>query len=57
MRHLRLELLQETAVDVQRRVQLYGQALAGQISGREVWQRDQLDSRLGVTRGTLLERS
>ena len=57
VRHLRLELLQETAVDVQRRVQLYGQALAGQISGREVWQREQLDSRLGVTRGTLLERS
>jgi putative protease len=57
VRHLRLELLQETAVDVQRRVQLYGQALAGQISGREVWLREQLDSRLGVTRGTLLERS
>jgi putative protease len=37
-------------------VQLYGQALAGTISGREVWQREQLDSRLGVTRGTLLER-
>ena len=56
VRHLRLELLQESALDVQRRVQLYGQALAGQISGREVWQREQLDSRLGVTRGTLLER-
>ena len=56
VRHLRLELLQESASDVQRRVELYGQALAGQISGREVWQREQLDSRLGVTRGTLLER-
>ncbi len=56
VRHLRLELLQESAADVQRRVQLYGQALAGQISGREVWQREQLDNRLGVTRGTLLER-
>jgi len=56
VRHLRLELLQESAADVQRRVQLYGQALAGQISGREVWQREQLENRLGVTRGTLLER-
>ncbi|NDG22393.1 MAG: U32 family peptidase [Synechococcaceae bacterium WBB_10_009] len=56
VRHLRIELLDDTPADVCRRVQLYGQALAGTISGREVWQREQLDSRLGVTRGTLLER-
>jgi putative protease len=56
VRHLRIELLDDAPEDVQRRVQLYGQALAGAISGREVWQREQLDSRLGVTRGTLLER-
>jgi putative protease len=56
VRHLRIELLDDAPEDVQRRVLLYGQALAGAISGREVWQREQLDSRLGVTRGTLLER-
>ena len=56
VRHVRLELLQETAADAQRRARLYQQALAGSISGREVWQLEQLESRLGVTRGTLLER-
>ena len=52
----RLELLQDNAEDARRRVLLYRRALAGEISGREVWQREQLDSRLGVTRGTLAER-
>ena len=54
--HFRLELLQDSPADATRRVELYRQALAGQISGREVWQREQLDSRLGVTRGTLTRR-
>ena len=39
-----------------RRVELYQRAIAGEISGRTVWQREQLESRLGVTRGTLAER-
>ena len=56
VRRLRLELLDDSAADSQRRVQLYLQALAGTISGRAVWQREQLESRLGVTRGTLAER-
>jgi putative protease len=56
VRHFRLELLQDSAADATRRVELYRQALAGQISGREVWQREQLESRLGVTRGTLTRR-
>jgi len=49
-------LLQETAADTQRRVALYRQALNGEISGQVVWRSEQLESRLGVTRGTLSER-
>ena len=56
VRHVRLELLQDTGADAVRRVELYRQALGGQISGRRVWQQERLESRLGVTRGTLLER-
>ncbi|WP_415399975.1 DUF3656 domain-containing U32 family peptidase [Synechococcus sp. W4D4] len=56
VRHFRLELLQESPADTQRRVALYRQALNGEISGRMVWQSEQLESRLGVTRGTLTER-
>ena len=56
VQHVRLELLEETAADSHRRVQLYRSALAGEISGRELWQRERLESRLGVTRGTLQER-
>jgi putative protease len=56
VRHFRIELLQETGADALRRLELYRRALAGEISGRQVWQQEQLDSRLGVTRGTLAER-
>jgi len=56
VRQFRLELLQDSPADAVRRVQLYRQALAGTVSGREVWQQERLESRLGVTRGTLLER-
>jgi putative protease len=52
----RLELLQDSPEDTIRRVGLYQKALSGLISGREVWQREQLESQLGVTRGTLSER-
>jgi U32 family peptidase len=56
IRHFRLELLQENGADAQRRAHLYRRALSGAISGRQVWQQEKLDSRLGVTRGTLLQR-
>ena len=56
VRDFRLELLQDSAADSVRRVQLYQQALSGRISGRTVWQQEQIESRLGVTRGTLAER-
>ena len=56
VRDFRVELLQDSAADTRRRVDLYLQALAGELSGRAVWQQEQLESRLGVTRGTLAER-
>ena len=56
LRHYRIELLQDNAADATRRVELYRQALAGQRTGRQVWQQEQLDSRLGVTRGSLNRR-
>ena len=56
VRDFRVELLQDSPSDTRRRVELYLQALAGELSGRAVWQQEQLESRLGVTRGTLAER-
>ena len=56
VRHFRLEFLQENGLDSLRRLDLYRRALAGEVSGRQVWQQEQLDSRLGVTRGTLVQR-
>ena len=56
VKRLRLELLDDSAADTVRRVELYQRAISGEISGRTVWQREQLESRLGVTRGTLAER-
>lgn len=53
VRHLRLELLHESATAARQRVEQYAAALCGEISGRSLWQREQLDSRLGVTRGSL----
>jgi putative protease len=53
VRHFRVELLQEQAAETRHRVQQYAAALRGEISGRSLWQREQLDSRLGVTRGSL----
>ena len=53
IRRFRLELLEEDPVATQRRVQLYAQALEGSIPSADVWRREQIDHRLGVTRGSL----
>jgi len=53
---LRLELLDESADQTTHRVQQYCSAIRGEISGRQLWQQEQLDSRLGVTRGSLKSR-
>ncbi len=54
---LRVELLDEGAVEARHRVELYLDVLSGRVDGRQLWQREQLDSRLGVTRGTLKPRA
>ena len=53
---LRLELLDESADQTVHRVRQYRAAIRGEISGRQLWQQEQLDSRLGVTRGSLKSR-
>ncbi|MEB3262897.1 MAG: DUF3656 domain-containing protein [Synechococcus sp.] len=56
VRRLRLDLLQEKGPETRRRVALYREVLEGRRSGRELWRSEQLESRLGMTRGTLRER-
>ncbi|MFY8148739.1 MAG: DUF3656 domain-containing U32 family peptidase [Prochlorococcaceae cyanobacterium] len=56
VRRLRLDLLEENSEETRRRVALYRSVLEGQLSGRRLWRSEQLESRLGVTRGTLRER-
>ena len=53
LRRFRLELLDEDADATQRRAQLYAKALEGSIPSADVWRREQIDHRLGVTRGSL----
>ena len=53
VRHLRVELLDETGDQARLRVEQYLAALAGRLSGRALWRSERLDSRLGVTRGSL----
>jgi putative protease len=50
---LRLELLDDDASTARRRVGLYLDVLKGGLTGRELWQQEQLESQLGVTRGSL----
>ena len=49
----RLDLLDEDAKATRRRVQLYSDALLGHPLSADVWKREQIDQRLGVTRGSL----
>ena len=49
----RLDLLDEDAQATRRRVQLYSDALLGRTLSADVWKREQIDHRLGVTRGSL----
>ena len=53
LRRFRLELLDEDPEATQRRVALYAQALDGTIASSDVWRRERIDHRLGVTRGSL----
>ena len=53
IRRYRLDLLDEDAKATRRRVQLYSDALLGSTLSADVWKREQIDHRLGVTRGSL----
>ena len=53
IRRYRLDLLDEEAEATRRRVQLYSDALLGRTLSADVWKREQIDHRLGVTRGSL----
>jgi putative protease len=53
VRHLRVELLDETGDQARQRVEQYLATLDGRLSGRELWRSERLESRLGVTRGSL----
>jgi putative protease len=54
--HFRLELLQDVGSQLQTMLELYRQLLAGELSGKAVWQQLRASNRVGVTRGTLEER-
>ncbi len=56
LRDFRIELLDQSAGEVAKLISLYQQLLAGEVTGREVWQQLQAANRVGVTRGTLEER-
>ncbi|MCG8649369.1 MAG: U32 family peptidase [Pirellulales bacterium] len=49
----RIELLAQNETETQFTLSVYRRLLAGELSGREVWQTLQASNRMGVTRGTL----
>ena len=53
IQRFRLDLLDEDAEATRRRVQLYSDALLGRTLSADVWKREQIDHKLGVTRGSL----
>jgi putative protease len=56
LRDFRIELLSESEADARTMIELYQELLAGQTTGKQVWQRLRAANRVGVTRGTLEER-
>ena len=53
VRKFRIEFLNESPDQVLRTIDRYTRLLAGEISGRELWQELKLTNQLGVTRGQL----
>ncbi|GIP41025.1 peptidase U32 [Paenibacillus sp. J31TS4] len=51
----RIEFLEESPEQVKEVLELYGQALRGEISGSQVWRRLKATNQLGVTRGQLVK--
>jgi U32 family peptidase len=55
-RNFRIDFLTESAASIQRTIGHYQQLLNGEINGVELWKALQLQSQLGVTRGTIEKR-
>jgi putative protease len=53
LHQFRIEFVQESATQIRHTIHRYRQLLNGEISGSQLWQELQLQSRLGVTRGPL----
>ncbi|GGJ00989.1 DUF3656 domain-containing U32 family peptidase [Paenibacillus hunanensis] len=51
----RIEFLEETPEQVRKVIELYSQALHGEISGTQVWKTLKATNQLGVTRGQLVK--
>jgi putative protease len=57
LRHYRVELLNEANyAETERVLQLYGELLSGERTGKQVWSELSASNRVGVTRGSLEER-
>ncbi|MFM7034720.1 MAG: DUF3656 domain-containing protein [Planctomycetia bacterium] len=56
VRHVRVELLDESAEEVRDVINAYRSLLAGVTTGRDVWTQLKAANRVGVTRGTLEEK-
>jgi U32 family peptidase len=55
-RHFRIEFLNESPDQIQRTIDYYQQLISGEITGTQLWKALQLQSQLGVTRGTIEKR-
>ena len=55
LRQYRVELLREDREEALRTIRVYQDLLAGRVGGEELWDSLQVESRLGVTEGTLVE--
>jgi putative protease len=55
VRSFRIEFLEETAEKVHEVMNLYEDALAGRVSGTQVWRSLKAINQLGVTRGQLVK--
>ena len=56
VKHLRIEMLNQSQEEMAGILEAYRKLLSGQINGREVWAKLKAANRIGVTRGTLEER-
>jgi putative protease len=56
VKHLRIEMLNQSQEEMAGILEAYRKLLAGEVTGREVWAKLRAANRIGVTRGTLEER-